>query len=204
MEKILCLKRAELPSEWLPQKDFIRLSESDFFKKMEYVKRWFVDREEAETDFSYKQLIPYIVVLNARKEVLFYKRRGSENRLKNLYSVGIGGHINEEDRARDLRETVYNGMIRELGEETGLQVSEDQLRFCGLINEEVSKIGKTHLGLVYLLQGGIKKSDLNFNSELRVNAFVSISGFLDNFTHEYWSELALRLIEAVEFNGEER
>src|SRR5262249_24268662 len=58
----------------------------------------YLNRSEAELDRRYKQLIPYVLILcNGR--ILRYRRRkgGQETRLHGLYSVGIGGHISEDD-----------------------------------------------------------------------------------------------------------
>ena len=58
----------------------------------------YVNRKEAEGDKRYKQLIPYVLVICDDK-ILRYRRGkgGQETRLHGLYSVGIGGHISEED-----------------------------------------------------------------------------------------------------------
>src|SRR5213593_910479 len=56
------------------------------------------NRSEAEQDKRYKQLIPYVLIIcNGR--ILRYRRGkgGQETRLHGLYSVGVGGHISEED-----------------------------------------------------------------------------------------------------------
>jgi predicted NUDIX family phosphoesterase len=85
----------------------------------------FIDREEAETDPSYKQIIPYQVI-RQKKKFFIYRRgkSGSENRLKKKLSLGIGGHVNDNDQynhnhnQNDNFETIYNrGREREFFEE---------------------------------------------------------------------------------------
>src|SRR5437016_2489328 len=58
----------------------------------------YLNRSEAEHDKRYKQLIPYVLII-CNDQVLRYRRGqgGEETRLRGLYSVGIGGHISEED-----------------------------------------------------------------------------------------------------------
>src|SRR6266576_6204583 len=58
----------------------------------------YLNRSDAEQDKRYKQLIPYVLIICHRK-ILRYRRGrgGQETRLHGLYSVGIGGHIAEED-----------------------------------------------------------------------------------------------------------
>src|SRR5262249_23881590 len=55
-------------------------------------------RCEVETDPSFKQLIPY-VILKWGDQVFHYQRgnRGTETRLQALRSIGVGGHIRAED-----------------------------------------------------------------------------------------------------------
>src|SRR6187200_1939749 len=60
----------------------------------------FRPRREVETQPEFKQLIPY-VVLKCGGDLFHYRRgaSGTEARLRALRSVGIGGHISEEDAA---------------------------------------------------------------------------------------------------------
>src|SRR2546423_8974887 len=58
----------------------------------------YLNRSEAEQDRRYKQLIPYVLII-CNDRLLRYRRGrgGGEERLHGLYSVGIGGHISDED-----------------------------------------------------------------------------------------------------------
>ncbi|MCI0703434.1 MAG: phosphoesterase, partial [Planctomycetia bacterium] len=108
-------------------------------------------RSEVETDPSYKQLIPYIVLKCGDK--LFHYRRGAagtEKRLAALRSVGIGGHISEEDAAggTDLYQI---GMMRELMEEVDLGSAFTQ-KCIGFINDDRTPVGSVHLGVVHLFE----------------------------------------------------
>src|ERR1017187_3905156 len=60
----------------------------------------FQPRARAETDPSYKQIIPYVVVTDG-KSILHYVRgkKAGEQRLVAKGSIGIGGHINDEDHS---------------------------------------------------------------------------------------------------------
>ena len=58
----------------------------------------FIPRSIAENDPSYKQIIPYLVFMH--QDAIFVMQRrsdASEVRLRNKYSIGIGGHIRQED-----------------------------------------------------------------------------------------------------------
>jgi predicted NUDIX family phosphoesterase len=55
----------------------------------------FMNRDEAEESAFHKQLIPYVILMSEDK-IFLYRRgeKGSEARLHDQYSIGIGGHIN--------------------------------------------------------------------------------------------------------------
>src|SRR6266536_5444809 len=76
----------------------------------------YLNRSDAEQDKRYKQLIPYVLVI-CNDKILRYRRGrgGQETRLHGLYSVGIGGHISEEDHGLFSKDRGYKeGMRREL------------------------------------------------------------------------------------------
>ena len=78
-------------------------------------------RSEVEDDPGYKQIIPY-VVLRCNGSVFCYTRGKSqgEARLHRLRSLGVGGHVSEEDAkgGKDL-DAYEAAMRRELDEEVG-------------------------------------------------------------------------------------
>ena len=63
----------------------------------------FLPRDDVEEDPSYKQIIPYAVVSyvppagSERWFLMKRKKGGGEKRLHDLYSLGVGGHINPVD-----------------------------------------------------------------------------------------------------------
>src|ERR1700760_4517185 len=88
----------------------------------------YINRSEAEQDKRYKQLIPYVLIIcNGR--ILRYRRgkAGGETRLHGLYSVGIGGHISEEDNGLFTGERAgyQEGMRRELMEEVAVDEAKE-------------------------------------------------------------------------------
>ena len=109
----------------------------------------YLNRSDAEHDKAYKQLIPY-VLLFCKGKVLRYRRGkgGQENRLHGLYSVGIGGHISEEDHG--LFPSYQVGMRRELREE--IAVSAVQEAAVAVINDDSTEVGAVHFGVVHVAQ----------------------------------------------------
>lgn len=110
----------------------------------------FKPREPLETDPSYKQLIPYVVVADGT-QILTLRRKAkqSEQRLHDKVSIGIGGHLESVDRgASDCADLLEAGARREFHEElhcpSGLE-----LQYRGILNDDQSDVGRVHLGLVY-------------------------------------------------------
>ena len=55
----------------------------------------FRPRKDVEEDASEPQIIPYVVFRHEDRYFLTHRlRRSSERRLRHLYSLGVGGHIN--------------------------------------------------------------------------------------------------------------
>ncbi len=111
----------------------------------------FRPRYEVETDPSFKQLIPYIVLRCG--DLLFHYRRGAsgtEKRLEALRSVGIGGHISVEDAAGG-SDLYHTGMMRELTEEVELGCGFRE-RCVGFINDDRTPVGSVHLGVVHIFE----------------------------------------------------
>lgn len=109
----------------------------------------FRPRAGVETDPSYKQLIPYVVLM-CGDQVFNYRRgkAGTETRLQALRSIGIGGHISEADAAGG-DDPYRTGMIRELAEEVAIGCDWTEL-FLGFINDDRTPVGSVHLGVVHL------------------------------------------------------
>ena len=98
MEKVLCVKRKDLPENWIKQKSLIEIDESAFFEICSTLNFEFKSREAVEKNQDLKQIIPYVIIQTKDlKNIAVYKRKGSEERLHDLWSIGIGGHINPID-----------------------------------------------------------------------------------------------------------
>src|SRR5262245_20220281 len=111
----------------------------------------YLARAQAETDPSYKQIIPY-VVLRWRDQVFAYVRGqgGGEARLRALRSIGVGGHVSAEDAGQI--ETPYReALARELAEEVEIDSPYTE-RCVGLINDDRTPVGQVHLGVVHVLE----------------------------------------------------
>ena len=75
--------------------------------------------------------------------------KGTEERLHNLYSLGIGGHINPGDGQNG--NPLQNGLAREWLEEVICPLTV-QASFVGTLNDSSNSVGSVHLGLVFLIE----------------------------------------------------
>lgn len=236
---ILCIKRDSISSLFNQKISLIKKEKINFNSNFMNAKYLFLPREEVENKPEYKQLIPYIIIIDNNDNILLYERAGKEKRLHGLYSCGIGGHIDIEDtneinelknilrslnfdtdnfyknwfnlNMEVLQKIIYHCAIREIYEETGIIVKENNngsmtetfdkthknLEFIGLINEDESSVGNVHLGLVYIYKiGDLKKTKIEpKDNEIKKHIFCKSSNILERFTNlELWSKLALELI----------
>lgn len=110
----------------------------------------FAPRDRVEHDPSLKQIIPYVVLRHRQCIFLVWRTRaGSEERLREKYSIGIGGHINPADGG-DAIDPVEAGMRRELTEEVDVPAGW-QARAVGVLNDDEEAVGSVHFGLVYVV-----------------------------------------------------
>lgn len=194
-EKVLCIKREWLPAAWVEKKTVMAMAEHSFFQTCDRAGFQFKERGIIETDPSFKQIIPYVVIQTQGRELTAaYLRNGSERRLHDLWSVGIGGHINPVDcpAGSSFKEVLMAGMIRELDEELNKRPDNGHPVFSGIINEEETPVGCVHLGAVFTLE--TQNSDLFIPGLELVNFTWKRTETLANLNLELWSRLALELV----------
>jgi predicted NUDIX family phosphoesterase len=155
------------------------------------------NRSEAEHDPAYKQIIPY-VLLFCRGKLLRYRRGkgGQERRLHGLYSVGIGGHISEEDHGLFARDRGYqDGMRRELREE--LAVSDVIETAVALINDDSTEVGAVHFGVVHVARVP-NEQVAGGRSGIVGPEFIPIAEAIkDPSRYESWSRLCLEHLDTL-------
>ena len=192
--RILVIERKHIPEPLLKQ-GFNPASESLVKSLLENPQLLFMQRDLAENDPTYKQLIPY-VVFQSPKGFFNYQRgnASSETRLRMLRSLGVGGHIEKEDG--DIGQNSYvKGLWRELKEEVGIDPS-NNIKLLGFINDDSNEVGKVHLGIVHLYQ--LETSDLE-SKELNLTdcKFSSISKIKEEEeSFETWSRLLIPFLES--------
>ena len=104
----------------------------------------FQPRGEMERDRAWKQVIPYLVLRDGPRYFLMRRTKaGGDPRLHELWTIGVGGHLNPGDR------DLAGGLRREWREE--VQASfEPEFELIGLINDDSTDVGSVHVGAVFV------------------------------------------------------
>ena len=157
----------------------------------------YLNRSEAELDKRYKQLIPYVLIL-CQGKILRYRRGkgGQETRLHGLYSVGIGGHISEEDHGLfSERQGYQEGMRRELLEEVDIDEVVDAT--VAVINDDSTEVGYVHFGVVHVVHVPDEKI-VGRRSGILAPEFVPIADAVKDLAgYESWSRFCLENLETL-------
>jgi len=112
----------------------------------------FKRRGDVEEDDNYQQIIPYILFNYQNKYFLYrYLKKAGEQRLKNDYILGVGGHINQVD-IKNEESVLEVGRDREWNEEVSFHGNLDK-KLIGILNDNRRPVEAVHLGLVYLFTG---------------------------------------------------
>lgn len=157
----------------------------------------YLNRSEAELDKRYKQLIPYVLII-CNDKILRYRRGkgGQETRLHGLYSVGVGGHISEEDNGLFSQAVGYTeSMRRELLEEVAIEEAKEAA--VAVINDDSSDVGYVHLGIVHVMY--VDSEDVaGGRSGILAPEFVSITDAMkDASAYESWSRFCLERLDVL-------
>jgi predicted NUDIX family phosphoesterase len=172
-----------------------------------------------ETDESFLQLIPYIMVTCESGNVLAYVRTNQtgEGRLAAKVSVGWGGHISVGDIITrmegiviDLQATVERSAERELieeltfpelGEDADYDLGFEITRTLGLIYDDSNEVGRVHLGVlqvanIYPEYENVKHKITTEDEGIHILGFLSKEYLLtsDEIELETWSRIALEAL----------
>lgn len=162
----------------------------------------FQPRTAMESDPSFKQLIPYVILQHTdaggETHVFAYTRgRGQgERRLHAQRSIGIGGHISREDAAGGSN-PYHTGMRRELDEEVRIDAAYSE-RCVGMIYDPSTEVGRVHLGIVHRFELVEPRVEPN-EDDIADAGFVPLSQLRDGLDSlEVWSRLCLEHLDAAE------
>ena len=115
-------------------KDFEHISVKGFFSANEKLlaevlamSKFRTRTKELEGDERWLQLIPYDLVFDLYGKLFLYRRKNDhkEKRLANLWSFGVGGHVEENDF--EGAGSYMQGLVRSAGREP-----REEIRFTGI------------------------------------------------------------------------
>ena len=190
-ELILVMKRTNL----FPRGAWQGLQQVDYnhYAQLIAEKREFLPRSLMEIDPTYKQIIPYLVFTYQNRFFLMQRQaKASETRLQNKYSLGIGGHLREEDMHN---KDIISWAQREFHEEVDYHGS-CQIESLGIINDDSNPVGQVHAGLVFLLHG--TSPAIRVKEELKSGVLLTLeecAHFYDSM--ETWSQLVFTQLSAT-------
>ena len=148
---------------------------------------FFMPRAEVEDDPAYQQIIPYVVFRHGDRYLLTRRLRAStEKRLRQLYSLGVGGHINPGDLENG--DPIQDGLRREFEEEVEYSGSID-VTLLGLINDDSSPVSKVHLALAFLVEGSSPEIAIRETNKLAGELLTLEEMRMYYLAMESWSQI---------------
>lgn len=155
---------------------------------------FFMNRPDAENDIEHKQVITY-AFLTCEDSIFVLKRLSKQNekRLHNMYSLGVGGHINPTNsKELEDRDIIEVGLLRELHEEIDVVTDNiSSIELIGAINDESNEVGKVHIGFLYQ----IVLRNLNIKvleTEKMSGSWISKANLRDYYEGmESWSQIII-------------
>jgi len=160
----------------------------------------FMARSAAETDPSFKQLIPYVIMSHQGKYLNYVRgKRAGETRLVAKRSIGIGGHINPVDEmplftAESYEPTYLNAVEREVAEEVSVEAGHTD-KIVALLNDDSNEVGQVHLGVVHhwALDSDKVTRKEQMITQMTFMTPAELNEVKDSL--ETWSQLCLPLLE---------
>ncbi len=160
----------------------------------------FVDRESAENNPNYKQIISQNIIKLKDKYFLMKKlKKSKESRLHGFYYLGAGGHIDVMDSNDEKGDVIFKGMWRELMEE--LKIATEDFKLKGIINIDESPVDKEHIGLVYMTKAEnddveVKETEKMEGRFSTVSEIEKVYEELDTWSKFIFKELIEKKVEA--------
>ena len=160
----------------------------------------FRPRNILEEDPSYKQIIPYAVICYGNEVYMFRRlNKQTEARLHNKCSLGVGGHMNPYGDKIDI-DKLHHELERDMHEEVKLGEGCEivDMKPVGFINDDLSEVGKVHLGVLYHITVSNNHIEIN-ETEKMTGEWVAISDLTKYYSNmETWSQLYCKLIGVCE------
>lgn len=188
-EQILVVKRHYLfpHGSW----NGVKAVDFDWYLKTIQEHKEFTARGPVETNYDYKQIIPYLVFQFADQYFLMQRQaQSSEQRLASKFSLGIGGHLRQEDlQGSDFFEWAKREFHEEINYSGNLTIEP-----LGVLNDDSNDVGKVHIGFVMLLKGN--SDAISVKSELASGKLMSLTECKAQYAAmETWTQLVFDFLQ---------
>jgi predicted NUDIX family phosphoesterase len=184
-EHVLCVRRDEL----FPDGAWYGFISEGLERYQEVIRErsFFMPRAEVEEDPAYQQIIPYVVFRHGDRYFLTRRlKASSEKRLRQLYSLGVGGHINPGDLEHG--DPIMDGLRREFEEEVNY-AGEIHATLLGLINDDSSPVSRVHLALAFLVEGSSPEISIKETDKLAGELLTLEEMRIYYLSMESWSQI---------------
>ncbi|TMD11055.1 MAG: NUDIX hydrolase [Chloroflexi bacterium] len=192
-EHVLCVSREDIfpDGAWHGFVD----AGLDRYQKVIREQSFFMPRSEVEEDPTYQQVIPYIVFRHGDRYLLTRRlKASSEKRLRQQYSLGVGGHINPGDLEQG--DPVMDGLRREFEEEV-VYSGDVNATLLGLINDDSSPVSKVHLALAFLVDGSSPEIQIRETEKLAGELLTLEEMRMFYLEMESWSQIVYDRLTGV-------
>jgi predicted NUDIX family phosphoesterase len=188
-ERVLVIPRSSIMAD--PGWYGIRTEGAGEFEALVAREGRFEPRSAVEPDRSLKQVIPYLVLRDGDRYFLMRRTRaGGDARLHDLWTIGVGGHLNPGDG------DLAGGLLREWREEIEADFV-PEFELVGLLNDDTTDVGSVHLGAVYVADASGRQVMIRETAKL-VGRFAEVdetARVRDGM--ESWSRLVFELLEGA-------
>ena len=187
-EEVLVVPRASI----VPGDGWLGVRRDGLAAALQAVRRdgFFLRRGDAEEDPAHKQVIPYLVLRDGERWFLMRRTKaGGDARLHDLWSIGVGGHLNPGDG------DVEGGLRREWAEEV-VAAFEPAFEPVGLLNDDTTPVGAVHVGIVFVADAAGRPVEIRETDKLS-GSFVTtdeVAAVRDSM--ETWSRLVFDFLAA--------
>lgn len=194
-EKILVVESSKV---LFIEEGYTRLSQTNYLEKiriMSCIEQNLLTmfRDEVEGNDKYRQIIVYPIIKNYKGEYFSATRtnKSGELRLHDKVSIGFGGHMNpiRNETNNTFDPTLKVNAARELEEE--LNISYNNLKIIGVINDTSDEVGREHLGIVILTI----QDDVSIKQDCNKEGKYLPKKTLLNLNIENWSRIVLENID---------
>ena len=199
--------------------DAVEGSQTFPVEKLLTLKTKLVSRSTCETDLNTLQIIPYVVLVDAKTDRYFIYTRGNaggEHRLFGVCSVGVGGHVDELpiEGENDFFVHLAREAGRELKEEVGLNEAETFSKVYRALTTDkfyvfqtrTDRVSRVHVGFCMVIEvdmeniSEVEHEIITKGQWLRANE-IARKYFNGEIQLEEWSAMFLLNNKAYSHNG---